>query len=342
MFRLVSGMINLRKHIFPSSEYRQVFILTCMVIFFLIYSFTHYEVRVGDDEFKGFYGYRKLIVLYPFVYFIISLFLSWLWKQKNHRTAFIAFLLAALFLVSSGITANYGLITPQNFGRSPIYEGYSYEELGVLIGKRFGNDIKGTISLAEKIDTRYRAFVFRGIGFDIGWRFYHDTGKCTNQINMVKAKYRPYVLEGLGLFLGWKFKDNIRQAVDFANQSDRQERCYIYSGIGQIVGWRFGHRMGRIIEKINEIDSVNRFYCYLGLGEAISARFRQSIAQCIGFSEKIEPAYQDYFFEGMGVRLGRIDKHYLKEGPQKLIERIPKPYQPFFIKGLQKAGQIAE
>ena len=339
ILKLMLGIVPWKGlRILPGHIHREAFILTYPIVFFLLYSFGCYTVRMGDDEFFAFYGYRKLIVLYPFIFIIISLFLIklWNWIRRGSKIAPIVFLFMIVFLITSGLAANYNLISLRNFGNHLIYEGYCYDALGSLIGKRFGNDISTTIAFANKVDQPYRAFVFRGIGWDFGWRFYQEMEEYIVRISEIDLKNRPYAVEGLGVFLGWKFKNDIKHTAYFINQIDKEYRPHVYRGLGGIIGWRFGHRIDRSLRKINQVDQEYQSYCYQGLGEAIGSRFGQNITKCIGFLDKIEPEYQCFAFEGLGRHLGWRYKYYIKKHTLSLVEKIPERLRTCFIKGLQR------
>ncbi|HTY44760.1 MAG TPA: hypothetical protein VMD52_02055 [Patescibacteria group bacterium] len=332
----VSELISLRLR--PASEYRQVFILAYFAIFCLVYAFTFFQVSPEDDEFQGFYGYRFLVVAYPFIFMTIALFLNWLWSLKGAKAARLMFFCGAFLTLPAGLIANYGLITIPNFGRPVAYEGYSYMVLGQTIGERFGDDISLAAGIAHRAPEERRGFIFRGIGIDLGWRFPADMPACIERLNKIEPQYRTYALEGLGIFLGWKYKDEMARVGHLVDQAPGQYRQYIYHGLGGAIGYRFGHRIKRSSAKISELDPEYQPYCYAGLGEVTGMRFGQNIAQCVDFSRRLPAAYRVYYFEGLAGRLGWRYKYYLRKDPAGLIEKIPAQYRDSFLKGLIRAG----
>jgi 4-amino-4-deoxy-L-arabinose transferase-like glycosyltransferase len=333
MSELLSGRVS------SLAGCREVFILVYFIIFCLVYSFSFFQVSPENDEYQGFYGYRFLVVAYPFIFMIIALFLSWLWSRKENKAA-LALLLSSVFvLIPSGIVANCGLITARNFGRPLLYEGYSYMVLGQTIGERFGNVTSRAADLAKKAPQAYRRSIFEGIGIDLGWRFPEDMRACIDRIDTIDQEYRPYAFEGIGIFLGWKYKDEMMRVAYLVDQVDKEYRQHVYRGLGAAIGFRFSYRFKKSISKISELDREYQPYCYLGLGEVTGMRFGQNIVQCVDFSKQILPYYRSYYFEGLARRLGWRYKYYAKKDPSALVEEIPAQYRNSFLKGIAELSK---
>ena len=316
---------------------REVFILAYLVVFLLLYSLGPYSIKLIEHELYNFYGYKRLIVLYPFIFVIISLFLDKLWSQKSRLLLFISLLLT-LFFLTSGSAANYGLVTLDNFGSPFIYEGYSYYSLGFVIGKRSESDISKAVYLANKVKKQYRPLVFEGIGTYWGQMFYQRQmlNEYVSSMRQSGPEYVSYAIRGLGLSLGSECRDDIQRASDSINLIDQEYRPYAYEGLGGWVGLIYGHRADLLVKEISQVTKQYQSNCYLGAGVMVGSKFGQNIAYCVGLSEKIDLEYRRYYFEGLAKHLGWRYKYYLKRDFSDLIKQIPERYQPFFISGLQE------
>ena len=304
--QLLCGIIPLRRsRPLQNSLYREVFILLYPVSYSLLYSFSYYSIsKKSVYNFFGFHEYRFLIILYPFIFITIAIFLSrvWGWSRGGRMAAVWLFVCVSFFLVASGLTADFSLIRSRNFGRQLVYKGYNYNVLGIVIGERYGHSISKAMSVAENIRQPHKAFVFDGIGWNMAWRFfrgkeYQDIGACIAQINKIDPKYRPFVFHGFGAFLGIQLK-NISEAASYVNRIDKQYRPYVYEGIGWFTGWRFKDRPSRGIEQIAKIDVEYRpDYCR-GLGEVASLIFGKDTSWCFELLGNVIPEYRPYILEG--------------------------------------------
>ena len=317
---------------------REVFILAYPIILLLLYGLGPYKVKVIKYQSLNFYDYKRLIVMYPFIFVIISLSLDklWSWKNKNKIFAFLSILLI-LFLTLSGLAANYGLINMNNFSNCLTYEGYSYYMMGDIIAKRSGEDILKAVSLTNKLDKSCRAFAFQAIGSYWGSSLYQRPGGidiCIARINTIEPEYRPYALQGLGVLIGWKFKDDISRIHYYMAHIDKAYKPYLYRGAGAAIGLEFEGVMDECVKKINMLDEKYRPDCYQGFGEVIARRFGQNIPQCVEFLDSVKPEYQTYAYTGLGRSLMWRYTYYLKKPTVELLEKIPEKYRVVFVKGL--------
>jgi hypothetical protein len=306
LWELFRGIISLRKErLSPKPHYREVFMLLYPVSFFLLYSFScHATSKKSVYNFFGFFEYRHLTVLYPFVFMTIAIFLSrlWDWSKAGKRIAAYLFVGISLFLIASGLGADYKLLTFRNFGRHLVYEGYNYDILGMVIGERYGHPISNAVSRAENIRQPYRTSVLRGIGWNIGWRFfrgkeYADMDTCMLQVNKIDARYRPFVLQGFGAFLEMQFQDNIAGTVSYIDSIDKPYRPYVCRGIGWLIGLRFKDGFPLSIKKINKLGEEYRPDCYRGLGEITRMIHGQNKDWYVELLKSVDPKYQPYLKE---------------------------------------------
>jgi len=341
IFTALLKSISLRQ---PSSLARYIskesFLLAYPIIFLLLYSLGPYHVKAIDHELYNFFGYKKLIVLYPFIFVILALFLNKLWGWKNKNSAFLVFYsLLTLFLISSGLIANYALITPANFSNPCIYEGYSYYPLGTMIGKRLEGNISKAIVLANKVGEQYRPLLYQGIGVYQWQMFYRKRplSGCMASMEEIAPQYRPYAFVGLGLLLGSECRSDILQVENSIKYIDEKYRPYVYNGLGRWVGLIYGHRSELFVKEISKIAEEYQPDCYRGAGVMVGAKFGQNFAYCVGLAEKIEPRYQCYYFEGLAMHQGWRYKYYLKKDPSGLIKQIPERCRSSFANGLREA-----
>ncbi|MBU1912652.1 MAG: hypothetical protein KKB22_03870 [Candidatus Omnitrophica bacterium] len=311
IWKLLYGLIPLRRmRLAPSSIYREAFILLYPIIFSFLFAFSYYTLSKKDEyNFFGFNEYRFLIMLYPFVFIILAIFLSrlWDWSKRGRRIAAYLSVCISLFLVASGLSADYNLITFRNFRNRCVHAGYNYFFLGMAFGEKYGNFIPAAVSHAENIRQPYRTSVFRGIGFNIGWRFfrgkeYRDIDICMAQINKVDPAYRPFALEGFGAFLEMQLK-GITRAASYVNNMDKQYRPDLYRGIGWFMGFRFKDRFFMATEPIYKIDEEYRpDYCR-GLGEIAGVIFGQNESCYTELLRNADPKYRPYVLEGLTNKL---------------------------------------
>lgn len=313
-------------------------ILTYPILLLLSYAISPYSVRVIDHELYNFFGYKKLVALYPFMFVITALFINKLWTWKDNRPVFKSLaVLAAAFVILSGLTANYRLITTANFGNPCIYEGYSYYTLGTMIGKRTEGDIPKSIRLAGKVKEQYRPQLFQGIGVYRWQMFYRKRplNECLESINKIEPEYRPYAFVGLGLVLGSECRSDILQAQESINYIPEKYRPYVYEGLGKWFGLIYGHRPELLVKEISKIPGQYRPDAYRGAGVMVGSKFGQNIAYCVGLAEKISPEYRCYYFAGLARHLGWRYKYYLKKETAGLLKQIPERYGDCFSNGLK-------
>lgn len=312
VWKLMGGIIPLRRRrLLPGPFYREAFILLYPICFSLLYSFSYYIIsRKSEYNFFGFYEYTYLIILYPFIFIIIAIFLNklWDWSRAGKRIAGCMAAVILFFLIVSGSGAAYELITPRKSGNIPVYEGYSYDILGIVIGERYGRSVREAVKAAERIRRPYRASVFRGIGWNIGWRFfrgksYRDVDECLSQINKIDESYRPYVLEGFGAFLELQLKDTTLIG-SFVNKLDQDYRPYVYRGVGWFIGWRFKDRFAQSIRKISTFDEQYQPDCYRGLGEITAAVFGGDINRRNELISYADHKYRKYVLDGFNANPG--------------------------------------
>ena len=307
IWNLLCGVIPWRrKHLSQNSLYREVFILLYPVSFSLLYSFScHIANKKSVYNFFGYFEYRFLIILCPFVLIIIAIFLSrlWDWSKAGRRIATYLFVGISLFLITSGLCADYDLMTLRNFGKHLVYEGYNYDILGLVIGERYGLPISKAVSLAENMRPPYRASVFKGIGYNMGWRFfrgkeYADIDTCMIQVDKIDDKYRPFVLEGFGAFLELQLRNDIAGTVSYLNSIHKQYRPSVCRGIGWLIGLRFKDRFSLSIKMIDKINEEYRPGCYRGLGEITSMICGRDMSRYNELSRSVDPKYRPYVLEG--------------------------------------------
>jgi hypothetical protein len=303
--KLLGGIISFKKNrLFPGSIYREIFILLFPVVFSLLYAFSYYIIsKKSEYNFFGFSEYKFLIILYPFIFMILAIFLSrlWDWNKKGRRIAVGFSACILLFLVASGLSADYDLATPRNFNRRFVYEGYNYDVLGIVIGERYGHSISKAVSVAKNIRQPQRAFVFRGIGWNIAYRFfrtkeYPDIDACIAHINKIDPSYRPFAFQGFGAFLGLQLR-NIARAAPYVSHIDKQYRPHVYRGIGWFAGYRFKGGLSSAMEQINMIDEEYSADFCRGLGEIARMILGQNKDWYVDLLKSVDPKYQPYLKE---------------------------------------------
>jgi hypothetical protein len=171
ILKLVSGFIPLRQFkITPKGISRETLLLIYPLVFFLIYSISDFKLgRMDEDYFIYKYdSYRYLALIFPFICIIMALFLNKMWEKKR-KFFRLSCVLIGVILLLTGCISSLNIILFHNFGKWSGQKGYSYVQLGRVIGWRFGHNLDRCIRLIEKkIDKKDRSETYVGLVFGIG------------------------------------------------------------------------------------------------------------------------------------------------------------------------------
>ena len=344
LYQLIGRFIPLKRfEISDESILKETFFLIYVVIFSLIYSLSNFEVSHG----VGFFGYRYLIPLYPFIFIIIALFLCKVTERKREMRGkvFVSnFLLIGLIFI--GLVSNFKFISfnKKNINFFDIDFNPSYVPLGQKLEERYGDDIDKCITLINQVEEMYRFHLYKGLGIAIGQRFKNDFNKYINLANRVEERYRPDIYKGIAIgFLAInldRHKGNIDTWMNLINRVEEKYRFTFYRISGYIISWLFIDDLDKCISMANRVEERYRPDIYKGIAIGFLAinldRHKGNIDTWMNLINRVEEKYRLYFYRSLG-------KHFVRSGVRsgysidkciRLINRVEERYRPYFYRGL--------
>jgi len=289
---------------------RETFFIIYPALFLLVYALSDLRGWISFDD-RPYLVFRYLVPLFPFVAIIISFGLNKLWTLK--RKFFIIISRSALAaLIAIGLLSNIKLLSWKDMGKVINQNGYSYSELGWLIGiNNFYNDEKST-DLINKFYSKFRTLsCYEGIGWRIGVQSNVDGG-FRNSLILIERRYRPYCYYGIGQAIGEKCSENIPERSVFTRLLENNEKKYwpeLIGGIGSGL-WLFDRGeidSNKVNRWINNIPDAYKKYFYRGLmRSSFSSNSEYAIIKPVCFIGQIPAEYKGYAYEGLGWAISEI------------------------------------
>jgi len=209
------------------------------LLYFLFYLVIYTIGGFSIWENMVFLRYRYLLIVYPFIFVIISFFLNKLWQWQKKK---IAIVLICLFSFL-GLYANIGLISFRDFA-SPLKEkGYSYYELGTCVsGGRTLRGLEAVLGHLRWINPQYAPDFFRGVGSGVCFlskTVNRDIRNILNLFHKIPLEYQAYLYQGWGRGLGPNelFLNNptatTKTFADIDAAIDNKYKQSFYVGVGE-------------------------------------------------------------------------------------------------------------
>lgn len=332
IYQLIGRFIPLKRfEISDVSIFKETFLLIYVVIFSLIYSLSNFKVNPNG----GFFGYRYLVPLYPFIFILIALFLSKMQERGTKGKVFVSYFLL-ITLISIGLTSNLKFISFNKIGISffDIDHTHAYTSLGRKIGRIYAGDMGSCIYLINQVEEKYRFHLYQGLGSTIGLRLKDDFDKCIGLMNRVEERYRPYVYKGFSTGFNWNsYKGDIDKCISLINQVEERYRFLLYQGLGFSIGLRCKKDFDKCISLINRVEERYRHDIYNSISLILKLnRFKGGIEKWISLINQVEEQYRPYFYRGLGRYLTK--GRYSTDKYISLINQVEERYRPYFYRSL--------
>lgn len=273
------------------------------LLYFLVYllAYTFGGLGVWEDD-QGYLKYKYLTIIYPLIFFVLSVALDKLWENKRGLIA----VPISGFLLLAGLEANIKLISFKDFGSLRRQAGFSYYELGDRIsGGRTIQGIKAVLGHIRWVNPRYGPDFLSGIaaGMAFNRAINEDIEGILSVFGKFRLEYQSYLYKGWGIGLNDIFFE------DYAAGMKRLE----------IISFR--------------IEDKYKKYLYAGLGQGIMANFveaRDAEPILLLISRKIDPFYLEDFYTGVNKGLLNFDE---KERESFIARYIDGEYRHFLSRG---------
>ncbi len=342
ILKLIQGIIPSEKfNVKPNEIKKETFILVYPIIFSIIYIISDFNICFGSLSANQ---YRHIVILYVFMFIIISLFLTRLWTERTKILS--VFLLIILILL--GLVGNLSFVSLGSIGEEIVYRSSCYDQLGqesleqchsliepykslcfagyakFIKYREEGSKISKIIESCNKIDEKYRYFCYEGLGQII---YQKSEGKINYLIlgcNKVDENYKPSCYKGIGRSYGSRSTKNYR-FYPFYNMINESYKNYYFEGFGQGIGQFFGAIPTQAIGQCNKIDKEYRHYCFKGLGWSLAEKFSDNPTGAGKFSKYVDEEYSDYFYKGIGSYIGLMFGYNItkaKEECEKLKDNL--------------------
>lgn len=260
-------------------------------------AYTFGGLGVWEDD-QGYLKYKYLTIIYPLIFFVLSVALDKLWENKRGLIA----VPISGFLLLAGLGANIKLISFKDFGSLRRQAGFSYYELGDRIsGGRTIQGIKAVLVHLRRVNPGYGPDFLSGIA--AGMAFNRAINKDVEGILSVFSGFRPeyqsYLYKGWGIGLNDIFLED---------QAAGMKRLEIIS---------------------SRIEDKYKKYLYSGLGQGIMTNFVEAYdaeSVLLLISREIEPSYLKDFYAGVSKGLLNFDQ---KEREGLIASCIAAEYRHF-------------
>jgi len=297
ILKAVTCLIPLNKFsIKPNKIGKEVFILAYPVIYVIIFSLSRYYL--GPAGWSK--GYRYILPIYPFIFMIISLFITNWFNKKNKILKFSGISVFILILLM-GISSNFNLISlsNSNLENNSLYKPYNYE----LFAESLGHSCS-----------------IRNVS-------------CKNQCSKLNDEHIPYCYKSIGrgvsVKIRFKYNKSIKECEELGGKKN-----YCYIGVG--FGTRENLNIDLSILKCNKLDIENRVYCYQGLGFGLAEDLiRRGIHEIpsTGIKEcnRLNKEHQQYCYKGLSEGVALAYRHLPASGLKECI-KLPKEYQSYCLR----------
>ncbi|MCK9602925.1 MAG: hypothetical protein M0R66_00880 [Candidatus Omnitrophica bacterium] len=290
-------------------------IITFPVIFFIAYASSG---RFLYDTGNGIVDYRYDIILLPFIFMTMALFLDKLCMSGKKALVFVAGLLFASLLFM-GIAGNARFIYSGDLSNSYLScRAYDYRHVGRVAFIRYGPDIDKVRAMIAGIKNDQgieEAYCGYGEHLSINSAGITNSEKYIDLSSKLPSeRAKKWYFWGIGegnIEAFYKSPCNTTKCLqDIFLQCDKSGigqvyRNYLYFGMLARLSFMRGHESVRFsineLAKILPREYVNLAYMYYGITKGAESCRLRSGGDLSGFCSKIEPAYRKYCYIGIGA-----------------------------------------
>src|SRR3989338_7339517 len=234
IYKICVSLFRFKPNIISSSMIPGEFPL---LLYFLVYLLAYTFGGLGVWEYdRGYLKYKYLTIIYPVIFFVISLALDRLWENK--RRMIIALVLG--FLLLAGVEANIRLISFKNFGAPLQQQGFSYYELGDRIsGGRAIKGIRAVLGHMRWVNPRYGPDFLAGIaaGMAFNRAINEDIDGILSVFGQFGPEYQNHLYKGWGIGLNDIFFEyqavGIKRLEIISSRIEDKYKKYLYAGLGE-------------------------------------------------------------------------------------------------------------
>ena len=300
LFRALVYPVTLRDiQVSPDSVSKEGLLLGYPVLFVLVYSLSNYTL--DPEHWRDYIGYRYLVVISPFIFSIIAVFLDRLARLK--KMALYICILSILLLL--GLAGNLSLISLSEFGSYFQDKGYSYNIIGDKIGLRITTNLKEYILPFNRLEEVLRRQFYEGLGAGIGWRLRDN--KIEEVVRIIdleiEPQYQPDCYRGWGTLFAPEYAEDFARALQVGDNIKSEYRPAFYEGLGRNMNF-FDNpdnldSMDKTTGYIEKINGVYRQYCYIGFGFSAGLRLKNNAQRRAVLVNSVDKQYRKFVWQGI-------------------------------------------
>ncbi|MFH1607153.1 MAG: hypothetical protein ABIC91_07420 [Nanoarchaeota archaeon] len=243
IFRLFSSKKTKIHEIRKETFFLIYFMLYCLIFAlsnFYLHTFTIDHFRGSPRGYTFFWegaeGYQYISILYPFIFIIISLFLSRLFNTKSSffkKTS----LVLTVFFVAYGASGMYVLIDLDNFNFQghADYEPACYLQLIFALYAKIGYTPEIGTKLCERLDEEHyypnKISCYERIGSGISSGYAYNLSLAMNQCDFLEKKYGTICYKGVGRRTLWWSNYNLNFSLNLCKNLDEFHKPFCEEGV---------------------------------------------------------------------------------------------------------------
>ena len=321
---------------------KELFLIIYFLFFILVYSLSNFSV--GTEFSNSSDEYRYILPLFPFIFIMISIFISYLWDIR--KTKKISFMILFV-LLSAGVLGNLGLILDKPVPRDIIYTPYSYNFIGVIAGDLYGDnlsyafDICNTLNVGHQIDCydalsvaigrkfadnildgsnkcssfsdEYKSLCYQSLGFYSNVSPEEFLNISSRECEVLYIPYRNYCYEGVAWSIGYSQRYTKDYDFSICDGLPSQYRSICYESKGHNMLFKFTNKLLDVERECNELDEEFRPPCYEGFGRALGFMYKADITYATPICNKLDIAYIPSCLRGLNGTIIRCENSYIKD-----------------------------
>jgi len=277
----------------------------------------------------GIADYRYALLLFPFIFIIISLFLCMLLRSRFLLVRNTAWVLYAVLIFIS-IIGNWRFIYSYDFKNNYLRaKACNFEVVGRAAYRRFGDDIVHAKQLMHVLkDDNQISEAYRGYG-QTCVRAYGGISGIERYVALSEtiesSQFKNEFLAGIGEALAdCQYFPDISSLGNFLAKCDeyilsKNARYWLYSGMFNVIinRPRSQFSISEIISVVPENDRYLVYFRY-GLKMGAYAYGKSAIKDCVEAAENIKMPYNQYYYNGIGAGIA----YFFSGDLNKIIRQI--------------------